>query len=172
MSATLYGAVTRQRERTDPTAFETTGTGPPALQPMSKFVDALAALVPADLLALHAAMVAIATTTTDEGDEAVTTITDPGLLRATFWVLLVLGPVLYLVGHFVPGGQAWHKLDAVRMLIPAAAFAGWTMAQKSTAFDAVADWGNTRYLIAGAAAVFLGALALRLAAGANEEAPG
>jgi hypothetical protein len=47
---------------------------------------------------------------------------------------------LYAVPHVVKHG--WDTPDFVRALIPAPAFAVWTMVEKATLFDALTGWDN------------------------------
>ena len=177
MSAFAYGALSRTTTSSEPVeriTFRTMGEDnvvhtESRATAASAYIATLAALVPAEVLALHAFMVQIATTTTkDETGQAVTTITDPSALKATFWVCVGLSVLLYITGRALTGSPAkrWTGWDLVRALIPSAAFVLWTIIQKSTAFDAI--WPNelsegSRALIGAAGAVTLGALAAVLA---------
>src|SRR5437762_8580560 len=80
VSTLLYGAVTRKREEAE--SGKSTNEKPPGL---STYVDALAALVPAEVLALHAVVISRSTTTV----QGATTITAPEQLRFWFWFLLI-----------------------------------------------------------------------------------
>ena len=157
MSTFAYGALQSNRE--DAPVGTSTSTSPPGL---SYFVDAIAALVPSEVLAIHAAIVAITTeTTTNPDGQAVTTITSPEQLKWFFYIGIVLSVVFYLVSHLNKGIKShWHRWDIARMLIPPAAFIFWTMAQKSTAFDAMFPHVDqvTRSLIVVLGAVMLGLL--------------
>jgi hypothetical protein len=164
MSTLAYGALERTREEAAPGTSDS--VAPPGL---TSYVDALTALVPAEVLALHAAMLTVTTTTVENPTgEVVTTITDPGALRLVFWGLIVLCFVFYLAGHHA---QKWDKWDYARMFIPAFAFVGWTMAQKSTAFDAM--WPDVpdayRSIIAAFGAVLLGVATVYLAQKADQK---
>jgi hypothetical protein len=160
MSSLLYGTLTRTREA-EPSGT-TMSQRPPGV---NTYVDALAALVPAEVLAVHALVISWATKT--EG--ATTTIVAPQQLAFWFWFLIVLAPVLYVAGlRAIPRG--WN---VIRMLIPGGAFLGWTMLQPTTAFDAVggdlsSDWRWTAGL---ALAVVLGLLAGVLGVVADRKAP-
>jgi hypothetical protein len=67
---------------------------------VTSYVDALSALVPAEVLALHAALLTVTTTTVENpAGEVVTTITEPGALKLVFWGLIVLCFIFYLAGH-------------------------------------------------------------------------
>lgn len=131
MSTLAYAALTRRRtQATRGTSFSTSPPG------VTKYTDALAALVPAEVLTLHAVMLSLTTKTTQvEGGNSVTEITDPRTLCWTFGVLCVLSIFLYSFARIRGGG--FDFLDVVRALIPPVAFVAWTMLQKSTAFDAV-----------------------------------
>lgn len=165
MSTVVYAATTERREQSP--KGKSTDEARPGL---GTWVDVLVALVPAEVLALHALVLnwAMKTETGADGNQ-VTTITDPGLLQIAFWVLIGLAAFLYLFKK----KRRLVRLDAVRAAIPALAFVGWTMLQQSTAFDAVfpdlAD--NTRYFIAVVAAIVLAVLADRLAVKADGEDP-
>jgi hypothetical protein len=141
-------------------------TRPPGV---TSYVDALSALVPAEVLALHAALLTVTTTTVENPmGEVVTTITEPGALSFVFWGLIVLCFIFYFAGH---QSKEWDKWDYARMFIPPFAFVGWTMAQKSTAFDAV--WPDLpdayRSIIAAFGAVLLGLAAAYLARIADQK---
>ena len=133
MSSLAYGAVTRKRVQAP--ANKSVTTSPPGLK---TYVDTLAALVPAEVLAFHAFMVELTTKTTKKNGIAVTTITDRGTLEATFWVCIVLSMLLFLFTRLSGAGAAgWQRWDVARILVPPASFVLWTVVQKSTAFDAV-----------------------------------
>jgi hypothetical protein len=166
MSTIVYGALERKREEALPNT--SSSEEPPGL---TAYVDALSALVPAEVLALHAALLPLTTTTVEnQAGEVMTTITEPGALRLVFWGLFILCFVFYLAGHQATN---WDRWDNVRMFIPALAFIGWTMAQKSTAFDAV--WPDLsdayRSIIAAFGAVLLGLVAAALAQTADQQQP-
>ena len=129
---------------------------------ISHYIDVVAALVPAEVLSLHAVILSFTTETTqDAGGNNVTTITDPKTLIWSFWGLLVLSVFLYIIRRT----QKFQWLDLMRMLIPPAAFIAWTMLQKATAFDAVVpDFSEApRMVIAMFGAVVLGVIANALA---------
>jgi drug/metabolite transporter (DMT)-like permease len=94
-------------------------------------VDAFAALVPAEVLTLHALILPVTTNTV----KATTEITQPGTLYWAFFGLLLLSVVLYAAPRLV--ARKWDRLDYLRTAIPPLAFVGWTMLQRATAFDAV-----------------------------------
>ena len=125
MSTLAYAEFTTRREEAVPGS--SSSQSPPGV---STFVDALAALVPAEVLTLHALTLSATTTTADK----VTTISDPVTLQWAFAGLIILSIVLYAVPRF----RKWDKLDYLRVAIPPLAFVGWTMLQRSTAFDAIA----------------------------------
>lgn len=158
MSSLAYGALTRKRVQADPGTSDT--TEPPGLK---TYVDALAALVPAEVLTVHAVVISQATDIKD----ATATITAPAQLGFFFWFLVGLSIVLFLIGResVIPKGWDW-----ARMLIPPTAFVGWTMLQPTTAFDAVApgfipDWrwalGLALAIVVGISAGLLGVVADR-----------
>ncbi len=126
MSTLAYAAITTKREEAPP------GTSNLASPPgVNTYVDALAALVPAEVLSLHAVILSV-TTATDNGT---TQISAPETLYWSFFGLILLSIVLYVGPRLVAG--KWDKLDYLRVAIPPLAFVGWTMLQRATAFDAI-----------------------------------
>jgi len=106
---------------------------PPAPQPsgdITAYIEAVTQLVPAEVLALHAAVLSFTTTTKDSA----TTISEAGPLRVAFWAMIVLSVGLWWAGRI---GQRAKPLDAARMFIPPIAFVTWTALQPVSAFDAV-----------------------------------
>ena len=161
MSTLLYGTITRKREEAAP------GTSTRESSPnVSTFVDVLSALVPAEVLAIHALVIGYATSVSG----GTTTITAPDQLRAWFFILAGAPIVLYLFGlkKAVPTGWDW-----VRMFIPSLAFIGWSMLQRSTVFDGLAPNfdPNWRWTIGLALALFLGAFAAALGNEADASDP-
>jgi hypothetical protein len=139
---------------------ESTKTEPPGV---STYIDAIAALVPAEALTAHAVILGFCTTSKKDSDgNSYTAITEATTLKWSFVALLVLCPVLFLAGRKAGQVEA-KKLPAfwttvAQCLIAAAAFVVWTMLQKTTAFDAVdADLRTApRETIAVLAAIVLG----------------
>jgi hypothetical protein len=134
MSAYVYGANTRNRERAGKNKSDL--TDPPGLSP---FVDSLVALVPVEVLVIHAGATAFFSPTKLDNPEVKWGLT------ITFAACIALSIFLYARGHkggiLTSGesleGQVWDSKDLGRMLIPAVAFVAWTMAQRETAWDAV-----------------------------------
>ena len=171
MSTVAFGALTTRREKSD------SGTSKSAQPPgLNSYIDILAALVPAEVLAIHAIIIS-AVTTSNRGQ---TQITQPGTLRLAFWLLIGLSVVLFLLGRRPAptpadvrqqlGGQVprWQRLewqDVIRAGIPALALVGWTMLEPTSVWNAVDSGmsGGTRTLIALVGAVFLAALTKALA---------
>jgi hypothetical protein len=133
---------------------------------VNTYVDALAALVPAEVLAIHSVIISLATTTTD----GVTKVTAGPQLAFWFVFLTVIAMVLYLAGlQKRPRGWDW-----VRMLIPGIAFIGWTLLQPTTAFDGVAPATfdpNSRWSFGLAIAVVLSIVAGALGRMADQAPP-
>jgi FtsH-binding integral membrane protein len=125
MSTFGYAALTTSREQAVHTS---TPQSPPGV---GTYVDALAALVPAEVLALHAVILSVTTKT----DKATTQIIAPETLFWAFFGLIILSVLLYVTMRLQAG--KWDSLDYLRMAIPPLAFVGWTMLQRATAFDAV-----------------------------------
>lgn len=156
MSTVAYAQITNKREEAVPGKSSTTSS--PGIR---SYVDAFAALVPTEVLTLHALIVAATTKTAavTTGPSTVaaassaasgasapvasiaslgttTTILPDAVnaLTTAFWVLLVLSILLYAVPRYF--GGKWDKFDWIRASIAPLAFVGWTMLQRATAFDA------------------------------------
>jgi hypothetical protein len=174
MSTLIYGALTASREKAPPPSGRAgvAAGGNAAESPNVKSsVDAMAALVPAEVLAIHAVMLSLSVQSSDTGGRLTASVTNAGDLRWTFFVLLGASVALYVIGHLWSRGRGhlrWEwGADTVRALVPAAAFTLWTMLQRPSAFDAVlpAALGasNLRILIGLVGAVLLGLVAALLA---------
>jgi hypothetical protein len=163
MSTIAYSRLTSRRERSN--RGSSLSEEPPGIR---TWIDAVAALVPAEVLALHGLAVSLATETTG----STTVIVDPGFLAWSFWILLVLAVVLYVVPK-VWKTSKWSAPDWARLLLPPLAFVAWTMLQRTTAFDAI--WptlGDTpRVFGAAVLAVLLVLFASLLAKMADETDP-
>jgi len=163
MGTLAYALLTTRREEGAPGT--TTSKSPPGV---STYVDALAALVPAEVLTLHALILSVTTKTVN----GTTEITQPGTLSWAFFGLLILSVVLYVAARLVAGGK-WDRLDYLRTAIPPLAFVGWTMLQRATAFDAV--FPNLaqapRTVVALFLGVVLGLVAAALAYKADQKKP-
>ncbi|RPJ84253.1 MAG: hypothetical protein EHM13_05235, partial [Acidobacteria bacterium] len=132
MSTIAYALITGGGQREgDP------GTGTRA--GVNTYVVTMAALVPAEVLALHALFLSVTTNTTPAAAAtlAATRIADPSTLSKAFYGLIVLCVVLYVAPRLIT--HKWVRLDFARSVIPPLAFVTWTMLQKATAFDAVCD---------------------------------
>lgn len=166
MSTLAYGALTRKREEADPK--QSTEQEPPGVK---TYVDTLAALVPAEVLAAHAVIVEATTNTTkNRAGNDVTTITDPTTLKWVFWALIAVTVLLYFFGHT---RERFGPMDFLRALVPAAAFVLWMVLQKTTAFDAIADPSDgARVAIGVIGALVVGAIAAALAVKADGSAKG
>jgi len=166
MSTLAYGALTRKREQAD--AKESTERQPPGVK---TYVDTLAALVPAEVLAAHAVIIEATTKTTkDKAGKDVTTITEPTTLKYVFWALILVTILLYFFGHT---RERFGSMDVLRALVPAAAFVLWMLLQKTTAFDAIADpTDGARVAIGVIGALVVGAIAAALAVKADGAAKG
>ena len=151
MSTLVYAALTGRRIATARAAAPGEAPG------IGQFVDAVTALVPAEVLSVHAVILTFTTETTD----GVTRITEPGILTAAFFALIGLSVFLYAFGRW----KTWARLDWARIFIPPLAFVAWTMLQRSTAFDAVLPLMRMapRLLVAVIGAVVLGVVASVLA---------
>ena len=123
------------------------------------YLDTLAALVPAEALALYAGFVIPYTTKTApvHGTD-VTVISDPALLQWSCAGLLALSGVLYLVGR---QQVLFSPSNALRFFISPMAFAGWMLVQNPGVWDSWWPGSSVgeRTVIAAFAAVLLGVAA-------------
>lgn len=168
MSTIVYAGLTAKRDIA--AANESSRSQAPGLKP---YIDALAALVPTEVLTLHALILSATTTTTggSAGNGSTTVIQDPETLKYAFWGLVLLSIIIYVVSKKLAG--VLTKLDWIRAIIPAVAFVGWTMMQRSTAFDAVCPHlkDAPRTVIGLFLAVILGLVAAALGKKADEANP-
>jgi hypothetical protein len=166
MSTLAYAALTTRRDVAAPGSSST--SSPPGVK---TYVDALAALVPSEVLTLHGLM--LSATTKISG--ASTAISEPKTLAGAFVGLAVVAVGLYTVPRLI--AKKWDRLDLLRMMIPPLAFVGWTMLQRSTAFDAVLEVcqrtvpDGTRTVVALFLAVVLAGAASALAYRADQKPP-
>lgn len=179
MSSVAFGALATRREQSD--SGTSKSEQPPGL---NTYIDVLAALVPAEVLAIHALIIAAVTKTIPLGQ---TQITDQTTLRWAFWLLLGLSAVLFITGRrpvptpavvrqqsggTVPPVQHWEWQDLIRLLIPPAAFAGWAMVEPASVWNAVAPATSSgmRILIPTVGAVLLAAVTKALATHSDKKA--
>jgi hypothetical protein len=178
MSSYLYGALTRRRQESPadaelvfanlapaPAAARSGQPAPltpvpsvpdPVKDKVRHWQDAVAALVPAEVLALDGVAMSYGTTTTGTGESAIMRITHP-----TEMMLVYVGMMLVAAGLYLLGAKRFREpLDWARAAIPVAAFVVWTMIQPSTAFDAFPFSLSTfgRIMIAVFGAIILAAL--------------
>lgn len=139
----------------------------------NKYLEAMAAMVPAEVLSLHALVLTFTTQTTDGN----AVITERDTLKVAFWGLIALSALLYLVARAheeikrLPAGTRWSGFGAaftasdwMRAAIPPLAFVVWTMLERTTAFDAAFTLSDAdRNVAAVFLAVLLGTAATWLA---------
>jgi hypothetical protein len=165
MSTFAYGAITAQREDAPPAERVTA----PNASPLRSIVDAAAALVPAEVLAVHVLAMPQLSETREIAGVTAFTITDKGAAQLLFWILVVTAMAVYALGH---RRRRWDRWDFVRMLIPAGAFVCWSALQPTSAFDAVADPSpGMQYVIGVAGVVVLGLVAGALSTKADAKVP-
>jgi hypothetical protein len=166
MSTLAYSTLTAMRiERPNESRLFTDGK-----KSSNTYLDALAALVPAEVLAAFAV---IFETTSEErtlpNGSVARVITDPSTLKWSFIALVVVSVILFVVPRV--GKNKFEAWDAVRAVIPPIAFVGWTMLLPLSAFDTLClDLSsNARFAIPVIGALVLGVIAARLAAAADEK---
>ncbi len=128
MSVIAYGYIVNQRRSMSPARFAALTT---AGEADNKLITAIAALVPAEILGLHALAISWWTATDKDGN---TTITQPDLLRGALVALLVVTVVGYLIGRRF---AHWEGKDWIRLIMPPLALLAW-MALLST--SALSPW--------------------------------
>lgn len=146
MSTLAYASLTTSREAA-PSGKSTTTSSPG----VGTYIDAFAALVPAEVLTLHGIILSYTTEKNSAGAVAIKT-GGSQTLNISFWGLIILSMMLYAGVRLI--NKKWDKMDPVRMIIPPLAFTGWTMLQKITAFDAV--WPGLPDIPRTVIALFLG----------------
>jgi hypothetical protein len=153
MSTLLYGVLANKKKRIGTEAASSSPTS------LGTYINVLAALVPAEVLAVHAIVLLVTTRVA----ESTTTIYDPATLKTAFWVLVGLSAGLYAIPRLFT--RTWERLDWTRVAIPPFAFAGWTMLNRATAFDAAFPGVREapRTLIGVVLAVILGLVAAKVA---------
>jgi len=159
VSTIVYAALTNARASAppDPAGNSTR---------VSTYVDALAALVPSEVLMAHGAILTFTTSTSRDGDDKPSVAIEDALaLKIAFFALCGLSMVFYAFERL--RARKWENLDWIRLLIPPASFVFWTMLQKATAFDAfkLPPWltDGMRGVIAILSALVLGVVATALA---------
>jgi hypothetical protein len=168
MSSFVYGIVTAKRAAA-PAGQSQTSAAPA----MSTYVDTLAALIPAEALALYAGIVAPnVTNSVPVHGKTATVISDPKLLGWSCAGLLVLSSGLYVLGRFKTNAKR-NLWDVPRSLIPPAAFLAWMLVQNPGVFDVWWPGSTTaeHVVIAAFAAIVLGVLASVLGYQADQAAP-
>src|SRR5438876_4877 len=96
MSTLAYAILTRRRVNAALAATKGVADSPD----VSRYVDTLAALVPAEVLSAHAAILTFTTDTLANASGQITVvITDPRTLVGSFWALIAVSMVLYGVGR-------------------------------------------------------------------------
>lgn len=162
MSSFVYGNVTAQRAAAPAKKSKT--AVPPG---MGTYLDTLAALVPAEALALYEGVVLPNTTKTVSGK---TVISHSTLLGWSCAGLLVLSVLLYGIGR---KKQNWSSWDVARLFIPPAALTAWMLVQSPGVWDVWWPGPHTaeRLVIAAFAAVVLG-IAAKALGNLEDQAPG
>ena len=172
MSTVSFGALTTRREKSD--SGTSKSDQPPGL---NSYIDVLAALVPAEVLAIHAVIIAAVTTTNQSAVRA--KITQPATLRLAFccwaaWRCVLRAPpavsltpaaVRQQAGASVPRWQRLEWQDLIRIVIPPAVFVGRTLLEPTSVWNVVdaSMSSGTRMLIAMVGAVLLAAVTKALA---------
>ena len=160
MGSFVYGYVMAQRVAN--ASGESQATAAPA---MTTYIYTLAALVPAEALALYAGVVVPnVTSAVPVAGNTGTVISDPALLGWSCAGLLVLSARLYIVGR-MKEKRTLSLWDIPRALIPLAAFTGWSWSKNPGVFDVWWHGSNMagRVVIAAFAAIVIGGLAKALA---------
>jgi hypothetical protein len=144
MSSVAFGALSTRRELSD--SGKSTSVQPPGV---SSYVDILAGLVPAEVLAINSIVVAAITSGAAHGPA---TPADTNTYRWMFGLLAGLAAVLFVLGRRPAPSSAqaraqagpaavrwenWEWQDLLRMAVPPAAYACWTMVEPTGVWSAV-----------------------------------
>ncbi len=114
MSVILYGQLMRRQDQVV--------TLDEAKEKDNQLVKAIAAIIPAEIIGVHA-LVLEATTATDK--DGTTTITNPEVLKWSLPALVVVTLGTYIISR--GGIEKWNGMaDTWRLVIPAVAFVAWT----------------------------------------------
>lgn len=116
----LYGRLTKTVTDASPLQRTVLGQAETPEQKAAAVAQKVAALVPGDILAIHAAILAGATELAKDGS---TTVTKPEVLKWSLPILAAVSVVLFVAGRL----PNWEPKDYVRVLIPPTAFFGWTL---------------------------------------------
>jgi hypothetical protein len=107
---------------------------PPGVKPLT---DSLAALVPAEVLAIHAWLMSEQTKEVlSKAGEVTTTFHNPTAVWIIFVLLLFASVGFYLAG-LMKTPRKCNRFEWAGVLIPPAAFFLWTLVQRPSAWDAV-----------------------------------
>ena len=153
MSSLAFGALTRKRYQAG--SRKSFAEEPPGI---GKYIDVLAALIPGEVLALHAAILQFTMEEKIVDGQSTMVISELPTLKWSFFGLIVVSIILYLVAR-KPKEPGTHKLewsDILRAAIPPLAFVAWTMLQNNTAFDAV--WPDLPFAPRAVIALFMAVL--------------
>ncbi len=149
------------------------------------YIDVVAALVPAEVLAVNAVLVA---KLTDETNGAVS-IDNSNAMKLVFWLSVITSLFLYFVTDRVTARKqaqikeeettkpvkpvGWLLSDYLRAVVPALAYVVWVMLVKPSPFDSVfpSVAEGTRWVVALFAALALGAVAKLLTDKADRDDP-
>jgi len=176
MSTLAYAQLTNAREAAEPGTSTTTNK--PGMQ---TYLDAFAALVPAEVLTLHALIISVTTEipkVMKAGAAAAASVAAARILpdaiqtlEYSFWGLVATSAALYAAPRLM--GGKWDTYDWLRVLIAPLAFVGWTMLQRTTAFDAAfpSMQQAPRTVIALFLGALLGAVTAGLALKADKKTP-
>ena len=141
-------------------------------------MDALAALVPAEVLAVHAVIMQLAVKTTEVKGKPQVVVDRSASLQVLYLVFTLLAGGLFLAARFFPANhvKAPKPLpsDIVRFLVPVLAFIAWSMLQPASMFDTLSWWNPDlaiRVGIALVAALVLGGAAWILGIRADAREP-
>jgi hypothetical protein len=118
-----------------------------------QFVEMVAGLVPAEVLAIQIFILEVLSEQTSSTDESAARITNVGALRWSFVALLAIALGFYF-GGTSPGGLTRKHLKhhLLRCLVILAAFGVWTWLQPVSVWQTWFDLGNEVWLVIGSLA--------------------
>ena len=155
MSSFLYGYAARGPTRAEnpflPTAPGATAEDQASANRAKQFVEMVAGLVPAEVLAIQIFILEHLSEKDGSGDQSAATITNVDALRWSFVALAVIALGFYLGGtdpRTLTSGQIPHHL--FRCVVIVAAFGVWNWLQPVSAWQTWIDFGDdTWWLVIG-----------------------
>jgi hypothetical protein len=154
LSSFLYGYAARGPTKAEnlflPTSDQATAEDQANANRAKQFVEMVAGLVPAEVLAIQTFIYELLSEKEGSSDESAATITNVGALRGSFIVLLAIALGFYFGGtdpRTLKLGQIPRHV--FRCLVILVAFSVWTWLQPVSAWQTWFDFGDDAWLVIG-----------------------